>query len=40
MNSNRLIRVQVRVYENNFFEFKFEFGKTTEFFRDRVQVKE
>ena len=38
LNSNNFIGVQVRVQKNYFFEFKFEFGKITEFFRVRVQV--
>ena len=29
----------IRVQKNYFFEFKFEFGKVTEFFRVRVQVR-
>ena len=41
MNSNNFIRVQVRVrvQKNCFFEFKFEFGKITDFFRVQVQVR-
>ena len=43
MNSNRFIRVQVRVgvQKKYFFEFKFkfEFGKMIEFFRVQVQVR-
>ena len=39
MNSNSFMRVQVRVQKKYFFGYKFESGKTIEFFRVQVRVR-